>query len=166
MALVIGACRIESQDGTSEEVEIDCSDDDENNVRGEKKRNVSEKKKKKIFQLKNDEEKDVSFTLKTVSKQEIAVGMSCKCHKEKKSDKEFCLSFKRNLVRSVTPNSSGADWQDMQGKYFVFDLYYLPSVNNELDKFTRIGTLKIPCKEYNQIDEDAKSTSSEVDGGF
>ena len=36
-----------------------------------------------------------------------------------------------------------------QNMDFVFDLHYLPSGNYESDEFTKIGTLRIPCKAYN-----------------
>ena len=77
-----------------------------------------------------------------------------------KRQHDFKLSFEeKSLIFTI--NNDSNDKRDLLKKYdLVFDVFYLPANIKRVDKYQKIGTIKIPCEEY---DPDSRTTSLDRD---
>ena len=144
--LVISNCRIVSHDQLLENVTIRHNENGNDN---------------KVTQFIRDKKQVISLNLKSENNQEYNIALEGSYKKKSGNNGGYQLFFKINHVRNMTSTSVDQSDPPQVERFFEFDLHYLMSPDNEIDNFTKIGILKIPCREFMSINSVSESRLNE-----
>ena len=115
----------------------------------------------KVTQFIRDKKQVISLNLKSENNQEYNIALEGSYKKKSGNNGGYQLFFKINHVRNMTSTSVDQSDPPQVERFFEFDLHYLMSPDNEIDNFTKIGILKIPCREFMSINSVSESRLNE-----